>query len=89
MPARLSVYFDGLCPLCSREIAHYRKRVTPEAVEFVDIAAPGFDPVALGFDRVRVHRHLHARFDGTALRRGRCLSRTVGTRPRLPLAPQP
>lgn len=65
MPARLAVYFDGLCPLCSREIAHYRKRVSPDVAAFVDIAAPGFDPVALGFEPARVHRHLHARLDGS------------------------
>ncbi len=64
MSARLSVYYDGLCPLCSREIAHYRKRASPDAVEFVDIAAPGFNPVALGFDPVRIHKHLHVRADG-------------------------
>ena len=61
MSAPLSVYYDGLCPLCSREIDHYRKRVSADAVEFVDIAAPGFDPVPLGFDPVRVHKHLHVR----------------------------
>jgi len=64
MPANLTVFFDGLCPLCSREIAHYRRRVTADSVEFVDIAGPKFDAVTLGLDPVQVHRHIHAKVDG-------------------------
>ena len=62
--ATVQAYFDGQCPLCSREISHYRKRVSPESVEFVDIAKPGFDAVALGFDPHRVQRHFHVKKDG-------------------------
>ncbi|HVK12859.1 MAG TPA: DUF393 domain-containing protein [Gemmataceae bacterium] len=61
MPAPLSVYYDGLCPLCSREIDHYRKRVARGAVEFVDIANSGFDPGPLGLDPVRVQKHFHVK----------------------------
>lgn len=64
MSPRLSVYFDGLCPLCSREIAHYRKRSASASVEFVDIAAPGFDATTLGLDSARIHKHMHAQLDG-------------------------
>jgi len=68
MPASLTVFFDGQCPLCSREIAHYRRRVTADAVEFVDIAKPEFDAVAIGLDPVQVNRHLHARIDGKVVK---------------------
>lgn len=67
MPARLTVYYDGLCQLCSREIAFYRRRVSPTVAEFVDIADPIFEPAAFGFDRVALHRHLHAVLDGKLL----------------------
>ncbi len=59
-----TVYFDGLCPLCSREIEHYRRRVPAGSMEFVDIADPTFDPVAHGVDPVRVNQHMHAKVDG-------------------------
>lgn len=60
MPA-LTVYFDGLCPLCSREIEHYRRQAGSDQIAFVDITTPEFDPAAHGLDPKAVHRHLHAR----------------------------
>jgi len=57
----LILYFDGLCPLCSREMAHYRKRLTTEPVQFVDITDPSFDAAGLGLDPRRVQRVMHAR----------------------------
>ncbi|WP_144184487.1 thiol-disulfide oxidoreductase DCC family protein [Elioraea rosea] len=33
------VYFDGGCPVCRREIAHYRGRPGAEGVEWVDLTA--------------------------------------------------
>jgi len=63
--ARLHIFYDGRCHLCSREIAHYRKKAVPGTSEFVDISAATFDPVAEGFDPVRVRKHMHARLDGT------------------------
>lgn len=62
--ARLQIFYDGLCHLCSREINHYRKKAIPGTVEFVDITSSSFDPVAEGFDPKRVNLHLHARLDG-------------------------
>ena len=34
---RPTVFFDGGCPLCSREIAHYRRLDTVQHVHWVDI----------------------------------------------------
>lgn len=44
----LKVFYDGACPVCSRLAAKYRKPDTARRLEFIDIAAPGFDPGAYG-----------------------------------------
>lgn len=60
-----TIFYDGLCQLCSREIDLFRRRVTDGSLAYVDIAAPGFDPAAHGVDPVRVHRHMHVRDEQT------------------------
>lgn len=58
----LTLFYDGLCPLCSREIDHYRRAAASDpAVRFVDIASPGFDAGAHGLDPLRVHREMHVK----------------------------
>lgn len=55
----VTVYFDGLCPLCSREIDHYRRHT--KSVRFVDITDDAFHAETEGLDPKAVHRHLHAK----------------------------
>lgn len=57
----LTVFYDGLCPLCSREIEHYRRQPGSERIAFVDITAAEFDASTEGLDPKAVHRHLHAK----------------------------
>jgi predicted DCC family thiol-disulfide oxidoreductase YuxK len=58
----LIIYYDGLCPLCSREIDHYRHQAKnrPE-IQFVDIMEVNFDAKQHGLDPERVHREMHVR----------------------------
>ena len=58
---RASVYFDGLCHLCSREIGHYQKMRGASRLLFVDITGPNFDSAREGLDPVAVHRELHVK----------------------------
>lgn len=39
-PPQTQVYFDGGCPVCTREIATYRRAKGAEALCFVDVTAP-------------------------------------------------
>jgi predicted DCC family thiol-disulfide oxidoreductase YuxK len=65
-PARLQIFFDGACPLCSREVRHYKKRDPHHAIEWIDIAQPTFNAPSFGLDPARVNEVMHARSpDGT------------------------
>jgi predicted DCC family thiol-disulfide oxidoreductase YuxK len=62
----LTLYFDGDCPLCAREIKLLSARATPDRLLFVDISAEAFDATPLGFTAADMASSLHARFaDGT------------------------
>ena len=57
--SKLSVFYDGLCPLCSREIDHYRKQVGSDQFNFLDITDEQFKPETLGLDPVQIHKVMH------------------------------
>ena len=92
---RPTVFFDGSCPLCSREIRHYRRLPGAEAIRWVDASRDPTSLAAAGLDRETAMRRLHAR-DGDGewligvdaflaiwrrLPRYRWLARFVGMRP--------
>lgn len=59
----LTLYFDGECPLCAREISVLRGRAAPDRLRFVDISDASFDPKSTGFTFAQMESLLHARFD--------------------------
>jgi predicted DCC family thiol-disulfide oxidoreductase YuxK len=62
----LTVYFDGLCRLCSAEIEHYRHQAGADRIHFLDITGPDFDAAREGVDGKEVHQVMHVRrADGT------------------------
>ena len=68
--AALSVFYDGACPLCEREIAVYRRLPPTGPVVFIDISSPS-QPAPLGKSRqallARFHvRHADGRFESGA-----------------------
>ncbi len=65
----VTLYYDGLCPLCSREIAHYRKKAAGGVLRFIDITEPQFNAAEQGLDAKRIHRLMHVKI-GDELRVG-------------------
>ena len=96
---KLTVYYDGACPLCTAEIDHYRRCRGADGIAFVDVASTSPDAGA-DLTREAALARFHVRqADGKLLSgaaafarlwRGlpgwRWLGRIAGSRAVLPLA---
>lgn len=59
--AQLTVYFDGACPVCSAEIAHYRRQPGAQACEWVDAASCPEEALGPALTRDAALRRFHVR----------------------------
>ncbi len=50
MPNSLTVFFDGACPLCSREIAHYRRIEKDDGIRWIDVTRDAEEARRHGID---------------------------------------
>jgi predicted DCC family thiol-disulfide oxidoreductase YuxK len=65
---KLTLLFDGDCPLCLREVAWLRRRDRLGRLVFEDIAAPDFEPARYDRTREQLMAAMHGlRPDGTLL----------------------
>ncbi len=56
----ISIYYDGACSVCAREIERYRTRDRQGRLVCIDISAPGFDPRQTGIPLDTLMYELHA-----------------------------
>jgi len=57
---RLKMLYDGLCPLCKREVRIIERHDKHDRIQPVDITTSDFDPQAYGLTRAAVHARMHA-----------------------------
>lgn len=56
-----TLYFDGGCPVCAREIAMYRRQPGADGVRWVDVSRCGGDELGPGLRREDAMARLHLR----------------------------
>ncbi|MEM1129212.1 MAG: DUF393 domain-containing protein [Pseudomonadota bacterium] len=79
---RVTVYYDGSCPLCSAEIRHYAGQTGSDTLDFVDVSRIGADP-GQDLTAERAMRRFHARLpDGTLVSGARAFSEIWRALPR-------
>jgi len=67
-PWQIEAFYDGACPLCTREVAFVRRRDHARRIRFTDITAPDFDAAALGTTHEALMARMHGRLpDGTLI----------------------
>jgi len=65
----IEVFYDGACPLCLREMRMLQRRDGQGRIRFTDIAAPGFEPAAVGISWEALMSQLHGRLpDGSIIK---------------------
>jgi len=62
--ATTTVFYDGSCPLCTREIAFYRKHVGAGDLRWVDVSEDGQDRLPHGLSRERAMARFHVSSGG-------------------------
>ena len=60
-PGTLTVYFDGGCPVCSREIDAYRRQAGAEQCVWVDASACAESALGQGLSRPEALARFHVR----------------------------
>jgi predicted DCC family thiol-disulfide oxidoreductase YuxK len=59
--ATLTLYYDGHCAICTREVARLAGWDGAGKLAFVDIAQAGFDPADAGASMAELNREMHSR----------------------------
>lgn len=57
---KLTIFYDGACIICHREMMRYRDQDVHQNLNFIDIAASDFDASAYGLDPDEVELHIHS-----------------------------
>jgi len=64
----ITLFFDGDCPLCSREVRYLERKDSRGVIRFVDISTPDFDPAIYSKTKSDFMRAIHAELpDGTLI----------------------
>jgi predicted DCC family thiol-disulfide oxidoreductase YuxK len=68
---QLQVFYDGSCPICTREIAFYQRREGADGICWVDVSASKSPEVAPGLSKDQALSRFHVKtVDGTLVSGG-------------------
>ena len=58
---QMTIFYDGLCRVCSAEMDHYKTMRGADQIRFADITSADFDANAEKLDPFKIHREIHAK----------------------------
>ena len=67
---QVEAFYDGDCPLCTKEVALLRGLDRHGRIRFTDFTAPGFDAAAVGLTHDELMARMHGRLPDGALIEG-------------------
>ena len=73
------VFYDGACPLCTREIAFYKRRQGADGVAWVDVSGVARDQIAPGLNREQALARFHVQMDDGSIVSGGTAFATLWT----------
>ena len=83
-PPELTVFYDGGCPLCTKEIAFYERCRGADRIRWVDVSLATEPDVAAGLSREQATRRFHVQHpDGRVTSGGRAFAELWATLPGL------
>ena len=78
-PTTCTVYFDGACPVCRTEIAHYQRQRGAEAIAWVDASSCDAAALGPGVDRTMLLSRFHIREADGSLTSGAAWAKKAGS----------
>lgn len=66
-PYPLTVFFDGACPICEREIALMRRLNKRGLLNFCDFSRADYDPTLINLSPAELGRIIHARWSNGSI----------------------
>ncbi len=57
----ITIYYDGACGICRREMEHYRAKDKNARLKFINANHPNFDPKSEGLDPQNILDYIHAK----------------------------
>jgi predicted DCC family thiol-disulfide oxidoreductase YuxK len=81
---KLTLFYDGACPLCQAEILFLSGRNQEQLLEFVDINSDRYDPVAVGISCEQALAAMYGQYADGSLISGAAVFPEAYRRARLP-----
>lgn len=66
----LTVFFDGACPICAREVALMKRLDRKHRLRFTDFSLPEYDATVTGFEPTELGQVIHGRWAGGSVIKG-------------------
>ncbi len=67
---KLTIFYDGACVVCHREMMRYKNQDVHSKLEFIDISSPLFRAEDHGLDPKEVELHIHSKSESGEIYKG-------------------